>query len=202
MFITLEVLSDNLDFKSLTNAIEFCKQNNIFDLEDKEFINKLIENNKLYWANDTIGHLLNEYNCVKYALFAADEIIEYFENNFKKSNLFRETIEEIRSYINDPDNIKLDCSSDTLMNPTWRIITPELRHAAYCMVFTANTYRAKLSAIGAIEAAASAQAYISIKDISKPKYLDPETNYLKINKYRLTYNKTMTKFINYGVSLL
>ncbi len=201
MFISLEALSNELDFKCFPNSIEFCKQNNIIDLEDKEFINKLIENNKLYWANHAIGHLLNEHNCVKYALFAADEIIEYFENNFK-NQLFRKTIEEIRSYVNDPNNINLDCSYETLMEPAWHMSVPDLRHAAFCMVSTANTHRAKLSAISAIEEAAYAQGYIAIKEIPKPKYINSKDNYLRNNKYRVTYVKTMIKLINYGLNLL
>jgi hypothetical protein len=201
MFISLDVLSNDLDFKSITNSVEFCKQNKIIDLEDKEFINKLIENNKFYLANHAIVHMLSTYDCVKYALFAADEIIEYFENNFKNS-LFRKTIEEIRSYVKDPDNVNLDCSYETLMDPTWHMSVPDLRHAAFCMVCTANTHRAKLSAISAIEESAYAQGYIAIKEIPKPKYINSRENYLRNNKYRVTRVKTIVKLINYGLNLL
>ncbi len=59
--------------------IEFIKENKLIGLEDIDFIEKLIELDKLYLANWFIVNILNEKNQFNYIIFAIDQFIDIYE---------------------------------------------------------------------------------------------------------------------------
>ena len=65
-----------LEFLQKKNACElgfdWVKGNNLIGLEPIKFINKLIENEKLDWANWLIVRIMDYKQYVSYAVFAAE----------------------------------------------------------------------------------------------------------------------------------
>ena len=62
-------------------------------------IRELIKQNKLDWANWTIGRLLNNDDKLRYAIFAAREVLSLYENEYPNDLRPRKAIEASEKYL-------------------------------------------------------------------------------------------------------
>ena len=75
---------------------------NILGLEPKDVIEKLIEAGKLQWGNWYITRIMTHTELVKYAVFAAEQVIEIFEKKHPNDKRPRAAIEAAKKYIENP----------------------------------------------------------------------------------------------------
>lgn len=99
MKITLEYLEKK---SACSDGIEFVTKNGLIGLEDKDFIKKLIELKKLNYANWLIVRVLSNVNTIKYAIFAAEQVIDIFEKECPDDDRPRRAIEAAKAYISNP----------------------------------------------------------------------------------------------------
>jgi len=68
---------------------------------DHEFvINKLIDEDYTNWANWCIVRLMTPEQCVKYAIFSAELVIDNYEQKYPDDDRPRKAIEAVRNYLN------------------------------------------------------------------------------------------------------
>ena len=72
--------------------------------EGKEL--KLLKKDALYnssWSSWLITHILNREDCIRYAIFAAKQVIHIFEKKYPEDLRPRKAIEAAENYLNNPD---------------------------------------------------------------------------------------------------
>lgn len=99
MKITLELLEK---FSACSEGIEFVTEKNLIGLEAPEFLKKLIKLKKLDWANWLTARVLTDIDKARYAVFAAEQVIEFFEEKYPNDPRPRKAIEAARAYIANP----------------------------------------------------------------------------------------------------
>ena len=99
MKITLEFLKKN---NACTYGIEFVQENGFIGMEAKDFILKLIDHKKLNWANWLIALVLNKLDKVRYAVYAAEAVIDIYEKKYPNDDRPRKAIEAAKVYIANP----------------------------------------------------------------------------------------------------
>jgi hypothetical protein len=107
-------------------------------------IKELLKQDKFDWANWTIAHLLNNDNKVRYAIFAAREVLAIYENKYPGDLRTRKAIEVAENYL----KVKTADAADAA------------RAATYAATYAAYAARAAArAAADAARAAARAAAY-------------------------------------------
>jgi len=80
----------------------WVKENKLIGLDAMPFINKLIENNKLKWANWLIVRCMEYKQYVAYAVFAAEQVISIYEKNCPKDDRPRKAVKAAKLCIDNP----------------------------------------------------------------------------------------------------
>ena len=144
MKITLKFLKK---FNACVEDINFAEKKGLIGLEPIDFIEKLIELNKPELANWLTTMVLDKINRVRYAVFAAEQVLHIFEEKYPDDKHPRKAIEAAKAYIDNPstdtadtadayaDNV-IDISVNTAYNPNF--VTPAA-HAAYAAAYAAST---------------------------------------------------------------
>ena len=99
MKITLEFLNK---FNACSEGLDFVKEKDLIGLEAVDFIKKLIEFDKLQWANWLITRVLDNIGRASYAVFAAEQVLSIFEKKYPDDDRPRKAIEATKAYIADP----------------------------------------------------------------------------------------------------
>ena len=73
------------------------------EVEPVPLLNLLIEENQLNWANWLIVRVMEYKQCVSYAVFAAELVIDIFEKEFPDDKRPREAIEAAKRCIENPN---------------------------------------------------------------------------------------------------
>ena len=74
------------------SGLEWVTEHNLLGLNSIDFLNKLIELDKLDWANWLIVRVMERKQYIAYAIFAAEQVIDIYEKKCpddkktKKSN--------------------------------------------------------------------------------------------------------------------
>jgi len=63
---------------------------------------KLIRENKLDWANWLLSRAMSHTQQIKYAIYAAEQVIEIYEKEYPKDDRPRKAIEAAKAYLNKP----------------------------------------------------------------------------------------------------
>jgi hypothetical protein len=71
-------------------------------MNDKDFLQALIDDNKLDWANWVIIRLFNDTQNRRYAIYAAEQVIHIYEKEYPNDNRPRKAIEAAKAYLEDP----------------------------------------------------------------------------------------------------
>ena len=80
-------------------GIKFCTEKLLINLSLKDFVEKLIEYNKLSYANWLITRSLKKLDCIKYAVYAAELVLPIFEKKYPDDDRPRKAIESVKIYI-------------------------------------------------------------------------------------------------------
>ncbi len=159
MKITLEFLNDKSIYPE---CIKFIKENEMVGLEEVDFINKFIEYDKLAWANLFIIKFLNKINRVKYAVYAAEQVIDIYEKEHPNDKRPRKAIEAAKIYINNP-NIN-DNEYSSIINAASNASN------AYTDMYSNNTASYNVIKAGYAAYSASEAAYTVHGDIKNAEY--------------------------------
>ena len=99
MKITLEFLNK---FNACDGGIKFVEEKGLIRMETVDFIEKLIEFDKLPWANWLTVRVLDKIDRVKYAVFAAEQVIDIFEKEYPDDDAPSKAIDAAKAYIDNP----------------------------------------------------------------------------------------------------
>jgi hypothetical protein len=99
MKITEEFLKEK---KACWQGFNYVVENKFIGLEALEFIKKLIEHDKLNWANWLIVRIMNYMQYVNYAVFAAEQVIDIFEKKYPDDKRTRLAIEDTKKFLENP----------------------------------------------------------------------------------------------------
>jgi len=105
----------------------------------------LIKEKKLQWANWLIVRLMDKIQCVKYAVFAAEQVISIFEKKYPDDKRPRQAIEAAKAYIKDSSEVN-------------RVAAHAAADAAYAAAHAAHAADAAYAAHAAAHAAHAADA--------------------------------------------
>ena len=86
-------------------SYKWVVENKLIGLEHEEFIDKLMKNNRFSDANWLITKLFNKTQCVKYAIFAAEQVLDIFEKKYPDDNRPRKAIEAAKDYLKTPNDV-------------------------------------------------------------------------------------------------
>ena len=75
-------------------------------------IKKLIKENRLSWANWLIVRIMDYEQCVSYAVFAAEQVINIYEKKYPKDKRLRKAIEAAKKCIENPSNENKKAAAD------------------------------------------------------------------------------------------
>jgi rifampin ADP-ribosylating transferase len=84
------------------DGMKWVTKNGLIGLECKDFMHKLIENEKYEWGNWLITRVLSKIGNVKYAIFAAEQVLEIYEKQYPDDKRPRKAIEAAKKYIENP----------------------------------------------------------------------------------------------------
>ncbi len=206
MKITLEFLNQYIDNseeypEEYSKDIEFAKENKLIGLEDIDFIEKLIELNKLNWANCLIVRCIkHKINKINYTIYAIEQVIDIYEKKHPNDNKPRKIIENIKSWIknsyqknnnlinNEINNVKNIITKNKKLNileiSTWSAILNVLNILS--MINETNNVLENIDEI--INAVAENEALNAALRI--------------IDSNNIAYNEMLKKIINNGIEIL
>ena len=119
-------------------------------------IDALIKADKLDWANWFIVRVMGRKQSVKYAIFAAEEVIDIYENKYPENKAPRNAIKAAKRYIT-------TCAASTAATAA-AYAAAAYAAAAYAAAFAAVADAATVAATAAADAAyASAPAPAAVK---------------------------------------
>jgi fatty acid/phospholipid biosynthesis enzyme len=85
-----------------SGGMEWVIENNLIGLSDVYFINELIKNDKLEWANWLIVRVMKYKQYVSYAIYAAEQVIDIYEKKYPDNKKPREAIESAKKCLISP----------------------------------------------------------------------------------------------------
>lgn len=216
MKMTLDILNEPC--VCYPKRIEFAKKNKLIGLEDIDFIKKLIELDKLNWANWFIITILYEKNQFNYIIFAIDQFIDIYEKEYPSDDRPKEALKSIKAWIKNQsdETIELlniaesDIKNIMIDSATWNI---ELKILLYIlwntMLYTVSNLTKKINTpVNMALSVLRSKAYGLILDMSKntdvSKNIDEIENKLKLadESVNIIYNKILKKIINNGIEIL
>jgi hypothetical protein len=162
---------------------------NLKNLDGPEAIKKLIKNDKLDWANWGITRLLDKTGSVKYAIYAAKQVIKIYEDKYPNDKRPREAIKAADKYIKSPTKENANAAANASY----------AAYASYTAAYSANAaaYSANAAAYAAAKAAANASyAAANAANAANAAYAAAKA------AANASYAAMKTKIIKYGVRLL
>ena len=141
-----------------SSGMEWVKKNKLIGLESFEFLDKLMDADKFSWANWLVVRLMDKPQKVKYAIFAAEQVIDIFEKKYPNDNRPRKAIEAAKGYLKSP-------TTETKA-AAYAAYAADAAYAAYAAAtYAAATYAADAAAAAYAAAAtyaADAAAYAAV----------------------------------------
>jgi hypothetical protein len=172
MIITTKFLKEK---GACEEGYKWVKENKLIGLDSIPFVNKLIENDKLGWANWLIVRCMEYKECVSYAVYAAEQVIDIFEKKYPNDKRPRKAIEAAKACLDNPsDENKKAADASAYASASAAYASAS---AAYAAADAAAAY-----AYAAAYASAAAYAYAAASAYAK-------------KEMRL-------KILNYGLQLL
>jgi hypothetical protein len=162
MVITKEFLKGH---KACTESYKWVIENNLIGLDNEEFINKLMEADRFNDANWLITKLFDKKQAVRYAVNAAELVIDIFEKEYPKDNRPRLAIAAAKKYLSEPNRFDAQAAYDAFysaVQAAYDAFYPAAQ-AAYSAVYSAAqaAYSAAQAAQATYSAAQAAQAVYS-----------------------------------------
>ena len=99
MKITLAWLKKH---NACAEGMEYCERKGLIGLPADQFAEKLVEGNKLSWANWLIAHALQKLDKVRYAVYAAEQVLPIFDKKYPGDDRPKNAIAAAKAYIENP----------------------------------------------------------------------------------------------------
>lgn len=96
MKITNEFLKEK---SACIEGFEWVNECGIVDLEHTDFLNYLLTHNHFDYANWLITKLLDKDNLVRYAIFAAEQVLDAYEKQYPEDDRPRKVNEAPKEYL-------------------------------------------------------------------------------------------------------
>jgi len=135
------------------------------EFEPVELIDLLIKENQLDWANWLLVRVMDYKQCVSYAVFAAEQVIENYEKQYPDDKRPREAIEAAKKCIENPSEENKKEAANAARAAFWVACAvysaARLAYWAACAAYNAAcaAYNAADSAARAVYNAAYSAAY-------------------------------------------
>jgi hypothetical protein len=146
-------------------GIQYFKEHKFKTVE--QAITEILKTNhdkRLDWSNWLISHSLSKMNCIRYAVYAAEQVIDIFEKKYPEDKRPRKAIQAAKRYLKNPtEENKERCkaassaASDVDDAAAWTA-----SWAAYAAVVARAASRAAVSAARAASWAASDKMFEKI----------------------------------------
>jgi hypothetical protein len=156
MKITKEFLKEH---NACSNSYKWVVENGLIDLNHEKFIKKLMKADRFSDANWLITKLFDRTQNIKYAVNAAELVLDIFEQNYPGNNRPKLAIEAAKKYLADPNIINADAAASAAT-----AASAAASAAAYAAYATAYTAYAMAYAAYAADAVASAAAADNSKE--------------------------------------
>ncbi len=135
------------------SLVEFNAHPKKWSVDGISAVKKLIKLKKLNWANWLITRLLTHEQQIKYAIYAAEQVIEIYEKKYPDDKRPRNVIDAAKKYLAEPS----DGNKHAVAYAADAAIAADAANAAYAAAIAAAS--AAYAAYAATSAAASAAAY-------------------------------------------
>ena len=130
-------------------------------------VETLIKDKELKWANWLVVRLMTKIECVKYAVFAAEQVIGIYEKKYPDDKRPSKAIEAAKRYIKDPSEVNkkaADAAAYAAANAAvYAADAAAANAAAYAAAADAADANAAYAAAAANAAAAYAAAALRVK---------------------------------------
>jgi hypothetical protein len=124
----------------------------------------LMKEHQYQWANWLVCRLMDKPNCVRYAIFAALEVIGIYEKKYPDDTRPRKAIEAAKAWLDDPnDKTKADAAADAAYAAAVDAAYASAADAAYAAAAAAHAAHA------AAATAYAAAAYAAYANASRKK---------------------------------
>ena len=197
MKLTKQFLTKN---EACSDGVEWAIENKQIGLSGVAVLNKLIENKKLDWANWFIVRIMSRKQKLKYAIFAAEQVIEIYEKEYPKDDRPRKAIEAAKEVL------KKDTKANRDAAYAASAASNAASNAAYAAsdAASAASYAASYAASAASNAASAAYAaYAASAASNAASNAASAASNAASNAAYATYDTAMkTKILKYGVLLL
>ena len=95
--LTIEMLRKK---RACSSGIDFCRDQNTEDL--RELFEAFIKHERYDYATWVFRRFMNKKQVVKYAVFAAEQVIEIYEKKYPEDDRPRKAIEAAKAYLKKP----------------------------------------------------------------------------------------------------
>jgi len=126
MQITVQFLEK---INTCREAIELFKQQDKTD--DIEILNELIRQDRLCWANWLIVRLMKYKEYVSYAVYAAEQVIDIYEEKYPDDKRPRKAIEAAKRCIKNPSRRNKTAAAAYAADASYAAYTADAVYAAY-----------------------------------------------------------------------
>jgi len=178
--ITLKFLQSK---DACLDGVNWCEENKLIGLPTIDFLNKLIKNDKLDWANWLIARVMKRKQyLLAYAIFAAESVLDIYEKEYPNDNRPRKAIETAKAMKNGVNMEKKKIN--TVKTTTFAAVKAAAQATTFAAAYAANAaYAAVKATKNAVNAAYAADSAYAASDLIAKKGI-------KI------------KILNYGMKLL
>ena len=118
-------------------------------MKDVEFLNALIADDKLDWANWVIIRVFDDTQRRRYAIFEAEQVIHIYEKAYPNDNRPRKAIEAAKAYLDNPTPVwvaAMDAAWVAVRDVAWTVAWETGRDAVGVAAWVAASAAAKATA--------------------------------------------------------
>ncbi len=204
MKITLDFLNQlNDNSEEYPEDIEFAKENKLIGLEDIDFIEKLIDLNKLNWANCLIVRCIkHKINKINYAVYAIEQIIDIYDKEYPKDNRPQKSIELVKEWIKNPHQ-----KNTNLINKEINNIKNIILKNKELNILEISAWSAILNILHIVLIAnetndLSEDANEIINTVAESEALNAASRVIRNDSNNIAYNEMLKKIISNGIEIL
>ena len=181
--ITLKFLEEN---NACFDGIKFVTKHNLIGLNAIDFINKLIELDKLDYASWLICRIFNRKQKIQYAVYSAELCLNNYESVYPDDKKPRQAIEAAKKVLLKNNKINRDAASSAASS------------AAYSAVYSA--FYSAASSVSRAATSAAYSAYSAYNAACSAVYSAASSAASSVS--RAAYSETYIKILEYGLTLL
>ena len=203
MKITLKYLQAQ---SACNEGVEFVQENGFIGMEAKDFILKLIEHKKLDWANWLSVRVLNKLDKVRYAVYAAEQVIDIYEKKYTNDDRPRKAIEAAKNYIENPSRENAADAADSAADAASAAAASAADAAdaasASDSAFAADAAACAADAAYYADSIASACAFACAADAYTFAFAAATSGYYADSTVARTDRNILEKIIKYSLTLI